>query len=252
MSRNVGNQSTNSFLDFEILNKPIERATRELESKTIKAFCSADVFVVASKDSKLKDIIKNSTIFCDSKPLEIYLKLKNGSQCQIRGSDFMRETLRSPEFDSKEHLFLGGTEEVKAGLNNFVLRSSPEQASVNLHFIIPPQNVKWELEYKTWLEVINSGKFKHVWIGLGNPKQFLIANLLSNNISHVQYYCVGAAFDFLSGVKNETPRFLQKLALEWLFRLIQEPKRLWRRYLVGNLSFLKLIITDISKSKYDK
>ena len=247
MSRKPGNQSTNSFLDFQILNKPIERATKDLETKNIKAFCSADVFVAASKNSMLKDIIKHSTIYCDSKPLEIYLRLKNGSQFQIRGSDFMREVLRSSEFDPNEHLFLGGSEEVKAGLNNYVSEYFPKQSSVNLNFIIPPQNVNWELEYKTWLEIINSGKFKHVWIGLGNPKQFFIANLLSEKLGHVQYYCVGAAFDFLSGVKSETPRVLQKLALEWLFRLIQEPKRLWRRYLLGNLSFIKLIFDDLRK-----
>jgi N-acetylglucosaminyldiphosphoundecaprenol N-acetyl-beta-D-mannosaminyltransferase len=252
MNRHLGNQSFNHFLEFEILNKPIEQAATELGSGKIISFCSADVFVVASKNSKFKEIIQSSVIFCDSKPLEIYLRIKNGSQHQIRGSDYMRKILTSSEFKSHEHLFLGGTEEVKTGLTDFILKFSPQQVASHLHFIIPPQNVNWELAYKDWLEIIQSGKFKHVWIGLGNPKQFFIANLLSQNISSAQYYCVGAAFDFLSGVKRETPRIFQKLALEWLFRLIQEPGRLWRRYLVGNFSFLKLIITDSRKWKYDK
>lgn len=242
-------RSTNRFLEFEITNKTINQATNDFELMSIRAFCSADVFVVASRNSKLKDIIKRSTIYCDSRPLAIYLKLKNGSQSQIRGSDFMREILQSKEFNSSEHLFIGGTDEVKAGLNNFIFKCAPKRIPVDLNFIIPPQNVDWEKEYLSWLQVINSGQFKHVWIGLGNPKQFFIANLLSLQNPQAQYYCVGAAFDFLSGVKSETPKFLQKFALEWLFRLFQEPKRLWRRYLFGNLLFLKLIISDMSTGK---
>ena len=49
---------------------------------------------------------------------------------------------------------------------------------------------------------------------------------------------VGAAFDFLAGAKRQAPRLLQQSGLEWLFRLAQEPRRLWRRYLVGNTRFL--------------
>ncbi len=49
---------------------------------------------------------------------------------------------------------------------------------------------------------------------------------------------VGAAFDFLAGVKAQAPGFLQRRGLEWLFRLVCEPRRLWRRYLVGNSRFL--------------
>jgi N-acetylglucosaminyldiphosphoundecaprenol N-acetyl-beta-D-mannosaminyltransferase len=56
---------------------------------------------------------------------------------------------------------------------------------------------------------------------------------------------VGAAFDFHAGVKPQAPRFLQTLGLEWLFRLVTEPRRLWRRYFYHNPRFIVLAVVDL-------
>jgi N-acetylglucosaminyldiphosphoundecaprenol N-acetyl-beta-D-mannosaminyltransferase len=76
-----------------------------------------------------------------------------------------------------------------------------------------------------------------VWVGLGTPKQDYEATRISQTCN-VPAVAVGAAFDFLAGTKNEAPQFLQGIGLEWLYRLLSEPRRLWRRYLIGNLQFL--------------
>ena len=55
---------------------------------------------------------------------------------------------------------------------------------------------------------------------------------------------VGAAFDFLAGVKRTAPRVLSRMGLEWLFRLLSEPRRLWRRYIVGNATFVWLLLRE--------
>ena len=60
---------------------------------------------------------------------------------------------------------------------------------------------------------------------------------------------VGAAFDFLAGTQNEAPRWLQRIGLEWLYRLSQEPGRLWRRYLFGNASFLLATVLGVISRK---
>lgn len=60
---------------------------------------------------------------------------------------------------------------------------------------------------------------------------------------------VGAAFDFLSEAKAQAPGWMQKSGLEWLFRLICEPRRLWKRYLIGNSLFIYYVIKDCFKSK---
>lgn len=242
----------NRFLDYEVLNLPIHDAAKNLDLKRIKSFCAADVFVGASKDASLKKIIQNSTIFCDSKPLKIYLKLKNGQQIQIRGSDYMRYILSGSNFRVEDHLFLGGTAGVQMGLTKLILSNQEKISSKQINFIIPPRNVDWKKDHLEWLAYIKNHKIKKVWIGLGNPKQFYVADLLKRETSDVDYYCVGAAFDFLSGVKKEAPKFLQYLSLEWLFRLFQEPKRLWKRYLVGNWFFLTLLCRDVFKLNHDE
>jgi N-acetylglucosaminyldiphosphoundecaprenol N-acetyl-beta-D-mannosaminyltransferase len=79
-----------------------------------------------------------------------------------------------------------------------------------------------------------------VFLGLGGPRQEVFAHAHRASISAVQL-CVGAAFDFLAGTKRMAPAWMQRRGLEWLFRLITEPRRLWRRYLVTNTVFSMLL-----------
>ncbi len=83
-----------------------------------------------------------------------------------------------------------------------------------------------------------------VFVALGCPKQDLFAYEHRSNINAVQV-CVGAAFDFHTGVKKTAPGWMQRSGLEWLFRLVQEPGRLWRRYLVTNTVFLAKLTTAL-------
>jgi N-acetylglucosaminyldiphosphoundecaprenol N-acetyl-beta-D-mannosaminyltransferase len=76
-----------------------------------------------------------------------------------------------------------------------------------------------------------------VWVGLGTPKQDVHAAELATRLP-VVCAAVGAAFDFVAGHKRRAPRWMGSSGLEWLFRLVCEPRRLWRRYLFGNARFL--------------
>jgi N-acetylglucosaminyldiphosphoundecaprenol N-acetyl-beta-D-mannosaminyltransferase len=78
-----------------------------------------------------------------------------------------------------------------------------------------------------------------VWVALGVPKQDLLAHELAQRLD-VTCVGVGAAFDMLSGRVREAPLWMQRVGIEWVFRLAVEPRRLWRRYLLGNLAFLRL------------
>jgi N-acetylglucosaminyldiphosphoundecaprenol N-acetyl-beta-D-mannosaminyltransferase len=76
-----------------------------------------------------------------------------------------------------------------------------------------------------------------LWIGLGTPRQDYLVHLLAPQLS-IPVVPVGAAFDFWSGAIKEAPRVLQGTGLEWVYRLAKEPRRLWRRYLLGNPRFV--------------
>jgi exopolysaccharide biosynthesis WecB/TagA/CpsF family protein len=101
----------------------------------------------------------------------------------------------------------------------------------------PPFRPLTPAEDRASTERIQRSGARLVFIGLGCPKQELFAAAHADRIHAVQL-CVGAAFDFLAGAKPMAPRWMQACGLEWLFRLVSEPRRLWRRYLVANSEFV--------------
>jgi N-acetylglucosaminyldiphosphoundecaprenol N-acetyl-beta-D-mannosaminyltransferase len=88
------------------------------------------------------------------------------------------------------------------------------------------------------VEDINSSNPDIVWVGLGSPKQDLWMHEHRAKINAPVMIGVGAAFDFLAGTKPQAPRWMRGSGLEWLFRLLNEPRRLWKRYLVDNVLFV--------------
>jgi N-acetylglucosaminyldiphosphoundecaprenol N-acetyl-beta-D-mannosaminyltransferase len=95
--------------------------------------------------------------------------------------------------------------------------------------------------------LILESKADIVWVGLGTPRQDFECARITKELG-LTTVAVGAAFDFFSGLKKESPKWMTKLGLEWIFRFASEPKRLWRRYLVGNFVFLWAVLLGWSKS----
>lgn len=92
------------------------------------------------------------------------------------------------------------------------------------------------------VHMINASKPDIVWVGLSTPKQ---ERWMAEHVTKLDapvLIGVGAAFDFIAGLKKQAPFWMQRSGLEWLFRLITEPRRLWRRYLINNPLFVWLIL----------
>jgi N-acetylglucosaminyldiphosphoundecaprenol N-acetyl-beta-D-mannosaminyltransferase len=136
------------------------------------------------------------------------------------------------------------------GLRHYLYGSSPEVVdrfaeSLRARFpgieIVgvesPPFRPLTEAEEHALVERIRDSGANVVWIGLGTPKQDHFLDAFRERLS-MPLIAVGAAFDFLAGDKKMAPRWMQDRGLEWLYRLLSEPRRLWKRYLVGNLVFL--------------
>lgn len=90
---------------------------------------------------------------------------------------------------------------------------------------------------------------QHVWVGVGSPNQVLLSTALRNTINQpITFWCVGAAIPFLAGAVNQAPKWMQRNGLEWLFRLLVEPRRLWQRYLVITPQFLlRLLFAKVTQ-----
>ena len=95
---------------------------------------------------------------------------------------------------------------------------------------------------------VDPGESQLIWLSLGTPKQDLVGLNLSSEWRKT-VIGVGAAFDFYSGDKREAPEIIQRFNLEWLFRLMSEPRRLWKRYLLGNFQFLFFWLICISSDR---
>jgi N-acetylglucosaminyldiphosphoundecaprenol N-acetyl-beta-D-mannosaminyltransferase len=90
------------------------------------------------------------------------------------------------------------------------------------------------------IDEINKSKPEILFIGLGCPKQEIFTNDYKDRLNALFIIGVGASFEFASGTIKRSPKWMQDFALEWLFRLIKEPRRLWKRYLVSNTLFIFL------------
>jgi N-acetylglucosaminyldiphosphoundecaprenol N-acetyl-beta-D-mannosaminyltransferase len=93
--------------------------------------------------------------------------------------------------------------------------------------------------------MINAAKPDILWVGLGSPKQDIWMHEHRDKLDVSVMHGVGAAFDFLSGELPQAPRWMMNSGLEWLFRLMVEPRRLWKRYTVVNLKFLYLVAREL-------
>jgi N-acetylglucosaminyldiphosphoundecaprenol N-acetyl-beta-D-mannosaminyltransferase len=99
-----------------------------------------------------------------------------------------------------------------------------------------------EDEFESVVTQFNSFDTRVIFVGMGVPKQELFAEKLSRFLKNRVIICVGMFFEYYFGTTKRAPVFIQKIGLEWMFRLLTEPKRLWRRYLIGIPEFIFRVI----------
>jgi N-acetylglucosaminyldiphosphoundecaprenol N-acetyl-beta-D-mannosaminyltransferase len=149
------------------------------------------------------------------------------------------------EMASKENIpvgFYGGKAEVLELLVEKMKRQFPNLHIV--HYFSPPfRELSEEEDNKVCKEIQNNG-VRILFVGLGCPKQERWMSAHKGKIDAVMLG-VGAAFDFHAGIRPQAPSWMQAVGLEWLFRLLHEPRRLARRYLYNNPRFVLLALADL-------
>jgi N-acetylglucosaminyldiphosphoundecaprenol N-acetyl-beta-D-mannosaminyltransferase len=153
----------------------------------------------------------------------------------VYGPELMIRLCRAAEAERVPIYLYGGSPEVVQRLHENLLRQFPALRIAGHES--PPYRALTAEEDAALDDRIRASGARLVFIGLGCPKQDLFAYRHRHTIDAVQV-CVGAAFDFHAGAKKMAPAFMQRNGLEWLYRLGQEPSRLWKRYLVTNSIFL--------------
>jgi exopolysaccharide biosynthesis WecB/TagA/CpsF family protein len=178
--------------------------------------------------------------FADGLPLVWVSRLsRDPVRSRVCGPDFMADFLRATV--DWTHGFLGGRpDQGQAIARRFGV---PYRAYSPPMRAFSPENARED--WQRFLDGCPDGVAPRVvWVGLGAPKQELWMQAVSELAPGVFFFGVGAAFDFLSSAKRRAPRWMQKAGLEWLFRLSQEPGRLWKRYFKTNALFLGFLLLD--------
>lgn len=155
---------------------------------------------------------------------------------QVRGPSLFVDIFRLGEARGLKHYLLGSTPDVLDKLVAELGRRYPEVKIVGME---SPEfrPLTFEEQRQQDRRIRDSGA-EIVWVGLGTPKQDIEVARLASTVSALPI-AIGAAFDFVAGTKTEAPEWMTRMGLEWVFRLLTEPRRLWRRYLVGNLVFIR-------------
>ena len=156
-------------------------------------------------------------------------RLKGAKRMQrCYGPDVFREFLINTATLKITHYFCGG----KPGIAED-LKKTCEERFKNKNVVgtySPPFREMTDDEFRILADDINNKKTDVVWIGISTPKQEFFAKKLSEYTNVHFIITVGAAFDFHTGKMRQAPKWIQKISMEWLFRLAMEPKRLWKRY----------------------
>ena len=145
--------------------------------------------------------------------------------------------------------FYGGSDDVLEALQARLRQQLPDLRIAYRES--PPFRPPTPEEQRRTVEELERSGTRILFVGLGTPKQERWMAAHRNQVNAVMLG-VGAAFDFLAGNKRQAPRLLQRLGLEWLHRLVHEPRRLWRRYLHRNPRFVVLFARQLLTERMDR
>jgi N-acetylglucosaminyldiphosphoundecaprenol N-acetyl-beta-D-mannosaminyltransferase len=239
----------------EILGLELGATSYQLATRTIlnwamsgesRYICIANVHVLmeAWDSETFRHVVNQSDLVTpDGMPLVWMMRLKGQSdQQRVYGPTLMLYVLSRAAKEGIPVGFYGGSPDV---LRALIERMKTLYPGIKIPFFMSPPFMEMSnLDDGQVVEKINRSGTRILFVGLGCPKQ---ETWMAEHIGRVNAVMlgVGAAFDFHAGVKPQAPAWMQNVGLEWLFRLLTEPRRLWKRYLLHNPRFVALAIADL-------
>ncbi|GJM57517.1 WecB/TagA/CpsF family glycosyltransferase [Erysipelotrichaceae bacterium 66-17] len=220
-------------INMEWLLEYIEKNLKNIKGDYI---CVANVHttVMAFEDDEYKEI-QNGGIMAipDGGPLSSVGKQRGfTNMSRTTGPNLMEEIFKKNKY---KHFFYGSTQETLKKLEKNIKKKYPEIQIVGLYS--PPFRKLTKEEDEKAIKFINTYNPDFVWIGLGAPKQ---EKWMADHLGKINGLMigVGAGFDYFAGNIKRAPQWMQKRSLEWLYRLMQDPGRLFYRYLNTNTKFI--------------
>ncbi|MBC7451044.1 MAG: WecB/TagA/CpsF family glycosyltransferase [Cytophagales bacterium] len=221
----------------------IEAITSLAQQEKSSYVCVSNVHMLieAYKDKTYSTIVNNADIATpDGMPLAKCIKYLYGiNQDRVAGMDIMPSILKEAEAKSLSIYLYGSTDDV---LELIVAKAKKEYPDLKIAgYCAPPFRILTAEEKQEIADKINASHPQIVLVALGCPKQ---EKWMAENKNKIKgcMLGVGGAFGVFAGIQKRAPSWMQNLSLEWLYRFYQEPRRLWKRYLVTNSLFSLLMI----------
>ncbi len=239
-------------VNLENYDSAIERVEEHINRRYPTGYVtlmSANNLVNAQRNQLFKEIGNKTYLSLPDGISLVWIARYKGAKkikTNIRGTDFMYKLFERTFQKKYKHFFYGGKKGVAVQLKGIFENKFSRIKIVGTY--CPPFRKLTEEEDRKICEIINSSGTDIVWVGLSTPKQeyWMYGHKDKLNVSLM--IGVGAAFDFHTGNVKEAPRWMQSNGLEWIFRLFTEPRRLSKRYLIGN----SLLMYWLIREKFNK
>ena len=213
--------------------------------------CVANVHMTieAYDDPSFAEVVTGADLVTpDGTPLLFALKSLHGvRQERVAGMDLMASILMQAEQEKLSVYFYGSDTTTLVRIEEKIRKQCPQLVIAGMHS--PPFREPTPEERQREIEEINLSGAQIVMVALGCPKQERWMSVNKGKI-HSVMIGLGGAFPVYAGLKKRAPAWIRRLSLEWLYRLGQEPKRLWRRYLYTNMKFLLVLGKQIAKISF--
>ena len=205
--------------------------------------------IEAHEDPEFKRILNSSYLTTpDGMPTVWIGRLRGFWEMErVYGPDYMVAMCRESVGLGVRHFLYGGKPGIAEALKQALTSRIPGLEIVGTYTPpFRPLNPSEEVDLRAQIEACRADV---LWCGLSTPKQERFMSLYSAKLPVKLMVGVGAAFDLLSGNLSEAPQWMKTAGLQWLYRLLKEPRRLWRRYLINNPRFIALFFLQLTGIK---
>lgn len=226
---------------FELFNGPLEDLTSR---KQLITTLNAHSFNTLKRDPVFLKALKSSDILLpDGISVVLGVRWLHGKKIKkIAGDDLFQYEMLRIHKKGGSCFFLGSSE---ATLSLIKERAQREYPGVQVYHYSPPYKPEFtEEESQTMINAVNKVEPDVLFVGMTAPKQEKWAFEYFNQLNVGHICCIGAVFDFYAGSVRRAPKWMISAGIEWFYRLTREPRRMWRRYLIGNTLFISSIVKE--------
>jgi N-acetylglucosaminyldiphosphoundecaprenol N-acetyl-beta-D-mannosaminyltransferase len=241
-------------IDAVNMEGALSRIAEELRSGRKGYVCLAGVHGVmeAQRDSSLAEAFAAAALVIPDGMPTVWVGRHQGHESmeRVAGPDLMLEVMRRESFRDYRHFFCGGKPGVAEELRSALERRFPWVRIVGTY--TPPFGPLSDEQEREFVDRVNGLQPDMVWVGISTPKQERFMRLYLPRIDTKLMFGVGAAFDFHTGRIKDCADWIKRCGLQWLDRLFQDPKHLWKRYLKNNPRFVVAICCQLAGLRSDR